>query len=181
MLSQHEDQLTDREQRLHEAELAVRDLDRGQKELQRHRADFEQQVQEREQQFQRERQEFEQQVKEGRERHRKYGDSDKENRALKQTLQDQKNHLFDLESQLNREQTVATFITPGEFIKMAKKLEPETAAHDLATLKVRHANLEIELKEVRWHNEVLRKNLPHAAREAVSMELHAKPLPMMSL
>jgi len=187
-ISTREQRLAVREQRAHEAELAVRNLDRCQEDLQRQRADiqrqqadYEQQVQEREQQFERERQEFEQQMKEGRERHRKYGDSDKENRALKQTVQDQKTALFDLQDQIKREQTVATFITPGEWIKMAKKLEPETAAQELSTIKIRHTNLEIELKEVRWHNEVMRKHLPLAARDAVSKELHAQPLPTVCL
>merc|ERR1719210_1555093 len=99
------------------------------------RVDFEQQRQEAEQQLERQREELERQTKEQRERHRKYAEADKENKSLRQTVQEQKKQMFDLESQLHQEKTVATFITPGEYIKLAKKQEGELCAHENAELK----------------------------------------------
>merc|ERR1711974_91953 len=105
--------------------------------LNQKRVDFEQQRQEMEQQLEHQREELERQTREQRERHRKYAEADKENKSLRQMVQDQKKQMFDLESQLHREKTVATFITPGEYIKMAKKQENELCAHENAELKRR--------------------------------------------
>lgn len=102
---------------------------------------------------------------------------EEENRSLKQTVQEQKSLLFDLQSQLHREQAIANLIMPGEYTKMAKKQEGDLA-RDNAELKLRNFSLETEIKEVWWHNEVLRKHLPRAVWGLVSKELHALPLPV---
>jgi len=112
-----------------------------------------------------------------RDKHRKFLESDKENRSLKATVQEQKGMLFDLESQLHREQTISNFITPGEFIRLAKKQEGELYAHDNADLRLKNFGLETEVQQVRWHNEVMKKHLPRSAWAEVAKEVNAKPLP----
>lgn len=111
--------------------------------------------------------------------HRTNYDADKENRALRHTVQEQKSALYDLQSTLAREQTLATFIAPGEFLKVAKKQESETFTHENAAMKLRLMGLETEVQEVRWHSELLKRYLSSAAREAVAKELRAHPLPLL--
>jgi len=101
-----------------------------------------------------------------------------ENRSLKATVQEQKGMLFDLESQLHREQTISNFITPGEFIRLAKKQEGELYAHDNAARRLKNFGLETEVKQVRWHNEVMKKHLPQSAHAEVAKVVNAKPLPV---
>mmetsp|Transcript_56871 Transcript_56871/g.176374 ORF Transcript_56871/g.176374 Transcript_56871/m.176374 type:complete len:136 (-) Transcript_56871:349-756(-) len=115
---------------------------------------------------------------EQREKQRRHADSDKENRYLKQAVQEQKNMLHDLRSQLHREETRATFLTPGEYIRMAKKQEGDTFAHENAELKMRNFGLDTELKELRWHNEVMRRHLPQSEWDRVVQELVSQPLPV---
>jgi len=112
-----------------------------------------------------------------RDKHRKLIESDKENRSLKATVQEQKGMLFDLESQLHREQTISNFITPGEFIRLAKKQEGELYAHDNADLRLKNSGLETEVQQVRWHNEVMKKHLPRSAWAEVAKEVNSRPLP----
>merc|ERR1712176_357486 len=125
--------------------------------------DFKEQRQEVEQQLEFLRQELERQTS--------------KNRCLQQTVQEQKNLLFDLERQLHQEQTIANLITPGEYIKLVKKHEGESFAHQNSELKLKNRGLEMEIQEVHWHNEVMRNNLPRAAWESVAKELHSQPLP----
>jgi len=120
---------------------------------------------------------LEKERQEMRDKHRKFLESDKENRSLKATVQEQKGMLFDLESQLHREQTISNFITPGEFIRLAKKQEGELYAHDNADLRLKNFGLETEVQQVRWHNEVMKKHLPRSAWAEVAKEVNAKPLP----
>lgn len=123
-------------------------------------------------------QELERQVAEQREQQRsRYTDCEKENRALKQTLQEQKLMLFSLESQLHREQAIMNFLTPGELLKMTKKEAGETTVHENALLLLRNHHLQTEVREVRWHNDVMRRHLPHSIWESVAKEL-TRPLPV---
>merc|ERR1711870_189088 len=145
--------------------------------LTRKRVDFEQQRLETEQQLERQRDELERQTKEQRERHRRYAEADKENKSLRQTVQEQKKQIFDLESQLQRERTIVNFITPGEYIKLAKKHEGELYAHENAELKRRNSNLKTDVNLVRWHNNVMQKHLPKSVWEVVRKELDAQPMP----
>lgn len=146
--------------------------------LAQQRAVLEQQQRELERQLELRTQEIEQQAQEFREKARKLADHDKENKSLKQTVQEQKSILWDLENQLHREQTIANFITPGEYIRLAKKQEGELFAQDNADLKLRNFGLETEVRQVRWHNEVMKKHLPRSAWEEVAREVHAQPLPV---
>merc|ERR1712129_499463 len=100
-----------------------------------------------------------------------------ENRSLKITVQEQKGMLFDLESQLHREQTISNFITPGEFIRLAKRQEGELYARDDADLRQKNFGLETEVQQVRWHNEIMKMPLPRSAWEEVAKEVNAQPLP----
>jgi len=100
-----------------------------------------------------------------------------ENRSLKVTVQEQKGMLFDLESQLHREQTISNFITPGEFIRLAKRQEGELYARDNADLRQKNFGLETEVQQVRWHNEIMKKHLPRSAWEEVAKAVNAQPLP----
>jgi len=68
--------------------------------------------------------------------------------------------IFDLKNQLHRAETAGKYASPGEFLKMIKKQEGETFTHANAVLTLRNSNLLTELKEVRWHNELLLKHLP---------------------
>jgi len=157
-------------------EHAHTEMDQQRGEMALKRAELEQQRQEMEQQFERQRQELDSQVK-TQQKTAKHADHEKENRSLKQTMQDQKTELFNLESQLHREQCASSYITPGEFLRMAKKHEGELFAHENSALKLRAANLEAEVREVRWHNELVRKHLPRSEWEAVAKELQAQTLP----
>merc|ERR1711972_354273 len=130
-----------------------------------------------EQQLERQQGELERQTKEQRERHRRYAEADKENKNLRQTVQEQKKQIFDLESQLQRERTIVSFITPGEYIKLAKKQEGELYAHENAELKRKNSNLKTDANLVRWHNKVMQKHLPKSVWEVVRKELDAQPLP----
>merc|ERR1719253_752667 len=152
------------------------DLEQAHAEADQKRAEWEQQRQEIEQQLERQRQELDCQAK-TQQKQQKHADHEKENRSLKQTMQDQKTELFNLESQLHREQCASSYITPGEFLRMAKKHEGELFAHENSALKLRAANLEAEVREVRWHNELMRKPLPRSEWEAVAKELQAQTLP----
>eukprot|EP00419_Tripos_fusus_P034615 CAMPEP_0172777720 /NCGR_PEP_ID=MMETSP1074-20121228/201542_1 /TAXON_ID=2916 /ORGANISM="Ceratium fusus, Strain PA161109" /LENGTH=735 /DNA_ID=CAMNT_0013614649 /DNA_START=97 /DNA_END=2304 /DNA_ORIENTATION=+ len=120
---------------------------------------------------------LEKECQEMREKQRKLLESDKENRSLKATVQEQKGLLFDLESQLHREQTISNFITPGEFIRLAKKQEGELYAHDNADLRLKNFGLETDVQQVRWHNEVMKKHLPRSAWAEVSKDMNSQPLP----
>merc|ERR1711957_848216 len=175
--------------------------ERGMHDLGQKGADFEQHRQEFENQLERQRevherqstehgekvQELEQQVKEQQDKFeeldrqareiQKTTHNDKENRVLKQTVQDQKNMLFDLESQLHREKTVATFLNPGEHVELVKKQENESFAHENAQCKMKLFGLETDNRQLRFHNDLLRKHLPRQAQVAVCKEMHAQPLP----
>jgi hypothetical protein len=140
--------------------------------LQEQREAFEQQRQMVEQDLERQRQEMERQARDSRSK----GGDEKETRALRQSVQEQKTAIFELQGQLSREQTLSTFLTPGEYIKMAKREEAELglSAHEISTLKLRLAGLETETKTAKWHNEAMRKHLPTAAHEAVAKELNQR-------
>jgi len=180
-LAEQAQELSSRQSALASREQWVGEMESMANDLHQKRLDFEQQRQEMEQQLQRQQDELERQTREQRDRHRKYAETDKETKSLRQTVQEQKKQMFDLESQLHREKTVATFLTPGEYIKMAKKQEGELCAHENAELKRRNANLKTDASLVRWHNEVMKKHLPQSVWEAVRKELDAQPLPPRDL
>jgi len=118
--------------------------------------------------------ELERQQREQRGRH---SELEKENRWLQQTTHEQKQMIFDLKNQLHRAETTGKYASPGEFFRMIKKQESETSTHANAVLTLRNSNLSTELKELRWHNELLLKHLPPLAREAVAQEITGRTLP----
>jgi hypothetical protein len=184
-LRQQEQEIVEKErtvalqqQHLAQREKELKDAERVRQDVSQKRADFEQQREEMERQLERQRAELERQIAEQRERHRRAADTDKENRAIRQTVQEQKSAIYDLQSTLIREQTVASFITPGEYLKIAKKQEGETLSHENARLKVRLSGLEAEAGQARCQNEALQRLLPPAARGAVAKDLLAQPLPV---
>lgn len=186
-LRQREQELEDREQHLrqqlaeqhrslqHKQEELIA-MERLTSDLDQKRQDFEQQRAEMEQQLERQRQELERQMKEQREKHRKNNDADKENRVLRQTVQEQKSALYELQRNSMQEQTAASFLSPGELLKLSRKQEGDTFAHENAALKLRLHGIDTDVREVRWHNEVLKKYLPAHARELVAKEMSAVPL-----
>merc|ERR1711920_904707 len=91
---------------------------------------------------------------------------------------EQKRLLFELDRQLQREKTAASIATPSEFTKIMRRLDSEGFMHEIAELRLANAGLQTELKEVRWHHDVMQKYLPPTAREAVARELIAQPLPL---
>jgi len=165
--------LTSREQdlELHQQELEHReaelaDIDEVAEELQQKTADFESWRMEQEERFRRQLQEFV--------TPRGQREAERENRRLRDAVQEQREGLFKTEGLLRQEQTAMNFPTPGEFIKMARKHETETHAHSNADMKLRIFGLEREVMEVKNFNEALHKNMPIAALEAVETEIRAQ-------
>lgn len=128
---------------------------------------------EKEAEFKQKQQEWEQQL----ERRQQKSEVNKENRRLSEMVQEQKILRSSLEAQLQRVQAAKSFITPGHYLKIARKHEGEKSAQENADLKAKHFGLETEVREVRRFNEVLRKHLPRCAWEAVAQELRALPCP----
>jgi len=155
-LELHQQELEDRE-----AELA--DIDEVAEELQQKTADFKSWKMKQEERLRRELQEFE--------TPRGQREAERENRRLRDALQEQREGLFKAEGLLRQEQIAMNFPTPGEFIKMAKKHETETYAHSNADMKLRIFGLKHEVMEVQNFNEILRKHLSITALEAVETEI----------
>ncbi|CAK0789279.1 unnamed protein product, partial [Prorocentrum cordatum] len=131
------------------------------------------------QDLERQRQELERQARDGRQRGGAAAD-DKEVRALRQSVQDQKTAIFDLQGQLSREQTLSTFITPGEFMKMAKRELAPLNVHENCDLKLKISGLETEVQVARRRGDAAWKHLPASIREAAQKEL-IEPPPSPSL
>jgi len=103
-------------------------------------------------------------------------ESQKENQRLKEVVQEQRENLFQLETQLRHELMASSFPTPGQFLSMTKKCECGCFAHENADLKLHNFSLERCLAETQRLNEVLQKSLPDQLLEAVmrdSSETHA--------
>jgi len=100
---------------------------------------------------------------------------DKEYRQLRQALQDQKKELWALEGMLRKERAVASFITPGEFFKLAKRWSEEDLSGKYARAQQLISGLEFERKELTKRNEVMRRHFPKSAWEAALRELEALP------
>jgi DNA repair exonuclease SbcCD ATPase subunit len=64
--------------------------------------------------------------------------AEKENKRLRETVQEQKRVLSDLESELRQERNVASLPKPGDFLRMAKQRDGEGFARDNALLKLRN-------------------------------------------
>jgi len=64
--------------------------------------------------------------------------AEKENKKLRETVQEQKRVLSDLESELRQERNVASLPKPGDYLRMVKKHEGEGFARDNALLKLRN-------------------------------------------
>ncbi|CAK0789278.1 unnamed protein product, partial [Prorocentrum cordatum] len=93
---------------------------------------------------------------------------------------DQKTAIFDLQGQLSREQTLSTFITPGEFMKMAKRELAPLNVHENCDLKLKISGLETEVQVARRRGDAAWKHLPASIREAAQKEL-IEPPPSPSL
>jgi len=103
-------------------------------------------------------------------------ESQKENQRLKEVVQEQRENLFQLESQQRHELMASSFPTPGEFLSLTEKCECDCFAHANADMKLHNFNLQRCLEETQRLNEVLQKHLPDQLLEAVmqdSSETHA--------
>lgn len=121
-----------------------------------HSADIEQQQSELEAQ----RRAFEQEVTEFRARDRS-SQFEKDNKKLRETVQEQKRVLSDLESELRQERNMGCLPKPGDYLKMVKQREGEVFAKDNALLKLRNKNLEHSLQICQ---QAMGKHLPAAAK-----------------
>lgn len=102
----------------------------------------------------------------------------KENSVSNHVVIEQKRLLSELERQLHREKTAAVIATPSEFSKIAKRLDVDGITHENTSLRLELSGFQMEVRELRWHNDILLKYLPPTARETVAHELHAHPMPL---
>lgn len=121
-------------------------------------------------------------LKEFREAAKKAGTIEKENRNLKQTIQDQKKVMHSLQSEQHKDQVSASFITPGEFFKLhqeqAEKFKSDFSK--LAALESQNHQLNHDLHRARQETKILRKHLPESSKPTVETELVAtyrEPVP----
>eukprot|EP00927_Polykrikos_kofoidii_P075172 TRINITY_DN7124_c0_g2_i1.p1 TRINITY_DN7124_c0_g2~~TRINITY_DN7124_c0_g2_i1.p1 ORF type:complete len:891 (-),score=162.05 TRINITY_DN7124_c0_g2_i1:120-2744(-) len=142
--------------------------------LQQERVDFEAQRQETQDQLERQRKELMRQAEEQQQLHRRFSNAEKENRPLRQTVQQQKKWLWDLEGQLNKERVVTNFLTPGEYAKMVRTHQRE---HDfpqqVVDLKAKNMNLELETAKLHKLNEIYRRHMPNDAMDRAVAEVQA--------
>jgi len=87
-------------------------------------------------------------------------ESQKEHQRLNDVVQEQRENLFQLESQLRHELMASSFPTPGEFLRMTEKCGCDCFARANADLKLHNFSLERCLEETQKLNEVLQKILP---------------------
>jgi len=165
-LTSREQDLELHQQLLEDREAELADIDEVADELHQKKVDFESWRSQQEERLKRQLKDFA--------TPRGQHEMEKENRRLRDAVQEQREGLFKAEGLLRQEETALNFPTPGELIKMAKKHETETHAHAIADMKLRIFGLARELVEINNFNEVLRKNLPVAALEAVETEVRAK-------
>lgn len=121
-----------------------------------HSAEIEQQKSELEVQ----RRAFEQEVVEFRARDRSL-QTEKENKKLRETVQEQKRVLSDLESELRQERNMGCLPKPGDYLRMVKQREGEGFARDNTLLKLQNKNLEHSLQKCQ---QAMGKHLPVAAK-----------------
>lgn len=100
----------------------------------------------------------------------------KENQKLKEVVQEQRDSLFNLESQLRHELVASSFPSPGEFLRMTKKYECECFAHANADMKLHKFGLERSLTETERLNEILLKSLPDKLLETVMQDVRETPV-----
>merc|ERR1712129_35220 len=98
-------------------------------------------------------------------------ETQKEHQRLKEVVQEQRENLFQLESQLRHELMASSFPTPGQFLSMAEKRQCDCFAHANADLKLHNFSLERSLAETQRLNEVFQKSLPDQMLEAVMQDL----------
>jgi len=103
---------------------------------------------------------FEQEVAEFKARDRSL-QTDKENKKLRETVQEQKRVLSDLESELRQERNMGSLPKPGDYLRMVKQREGEGFAKDNALLKLKNKNLEHNLQICQ---QAMSKHLPVAAK-----------------
>lgn len=169
-------QLTQRSVRYEEARA---DLERQQKEFTRQKEEVlhEQQRLQREQQQQQQLQQQQQQPLQpplqhqvpqlSQQQHHVLGSSsDKENRQLRQTIQQQKKSLAELEDAVNKERAASNFLKPSEFANMARSHQKLNA-----NVRAEISSLGHELGKQREVEQVLRRNLAPEAMAQVEREL----------
>jgi len=148
------------------------DLEHQVAELQRQRLSFEAQREESTAQLERQKKEMLRQAEEQQAKYRKSCSTDKENKQMRQTIQQQKKSLWDLEGQLHKERMVAAFLTPGEYARVAKNYHRENdLPQRCSLLTAQNSNLMHEVDKLTRLNDVLRKYMPEDARQRAAMEL----------
>jgi len=110
------------------------------------------------------------QVLEPRDRYRKHSCNEKENINRSRTVQELKDEIERLEFQIREEQQVST-LSPGELIKMSKKVESEVPWADICEEQKKNVSLQIELEETKWHVEILKRYMPIALHETVQRDI----------
>lgn len=103
---------------------------------------------------------FDQEVAEFRARDRSL-QTEKENKKLRETVQEQKRVLSDLESELRQERNMGSLPKPGDYLRMVKQREGEGFAKNNALLKLKNKNLEHNLQICQ---QSMSKHLPVAAK-----------------
>ncbi|CAE8583516.1 unnamed protein product, partial [Polarella glacialis] len=101
----------------------------------------------------------------------KRSESDKEIKLLRQTIQEQKSEIFRLETELQKDQSMCNMMTPGEFIRAAKKAEGETFSNENLELKLENRGLKEDLKWLCWESELMRKHIPKDSAQAVASDM----------
>mmetsp|Transcript_100062 Transcript_100062/g.177541 ORF Transcript_100062/g.177541 Transcript_100062/m.177541 type:complete len:683 (+) Transcript_100062:59-2107(+) len=101
---------------------------------------------------------------------------EKENRNMKQAIQEQKKVMWDLQCEKSKDQMSASFITPGEFFKLHQQQEEvfKSEFTKMANLQSQVNTLEFNLKRARTEVEVLRKHIPPSVVPNVESELVAR-------
>jgi len=110
------------------------------------------------------------QVLEPRDRYRKHSCNEKENINKSRTIQELKDEIERLEFQIREEQQVST-LTPGEMIRMSKKVESELPWVDMCEEQKKNVSLQIELDETKWHVGILKRHMPIALHEVVRRDV----------
>eukprot|EP00929_Paragymnodinium_shiwhaense_P019814 TRINITY_DN13397_c0_g1_i1.p1 TRINITY_DN13397_c0_g1~~TRINITY_DN13397_c0_g1_i1.p1 ORF type:complete len:802 (-),score=240.85 TRINITY_DN13397_c0_g1_i1:366-2771(-) len=158
--AQREKQVATREQQFRGRDEELTQLETM---LKQERQELQAQQAEMERQLTRQQQDLVKQVEDLQTQSKKSSGADKENRQLKNTVQQQKKQLWDLEGQLNREKLVANFLTPGEYTKMVKQTLKDVKEADLLEqvrdFRCQAANWKFEAVENRKLLEVCMRNM----------------------
>eukprot|EP00927_Polykrikos_kofoidii_P075171 TRINITY_DN7124_c0_g1_i3.p1 TRINITY_DN7124_c0_g1~~TRINITY_DN7124_c0_g1_i3.p1 ORF type:complete len:1001 (-),score=185.63 TRINITY_DN7124_c0_g1_i3:74-2878(-) len=171
---EREMQLRQREHEIAAQETSARRHEQFSAALQQERVDFEAQRQEMEEQLERQQHELMRQADEQQQRQRRFSNTDQENRQLRQTVQQQKKWLWDLEGQLNKERVVTNFLTPGEYARMVKNHQRENPLpQQITDLRAKNMSLKYEADRLHKYNEVMRRHMPRDAFDRATAEFEA--------